>query len=119
VPSGYDCATPGFEKPLTLEEAIELSKTETVVYLYGKGLKSARIVARVVRRGENAPSIPVIAVPGLSVPNDAMYIVILGSVIKHRKSGEPVEFYQRYLNRGEIFSLTRAMYERAKERVKG
>lgn len=115
VPRGYDCATPGFETPLTLAEAIELSKTETVVYLYGKGLKSARIVARVVRRGDNAPSIPVVAVPGSSVPGDVMYVVMLGNVIKHRESGEPVEFYQRYLDRGKIFNLTRTMYSRSKD----
>ena len=114
VPRGYDCATPGFETPLTLDEAIELSRTETVVYLYGPGIQDARLVADVMRDGNNdaTRAIPAIAAPGLDVPSDTLYVVILGRVIKHRESQDPVEFYQRFLNRGEIFGLTRSMHAR-------
>lgn len=112
VPRGYDCATPGFEMPLTLEEAVALSERETVVYLYGPGLQGARIVARLVEKGENAPSIPAIAAPGIGVPKDTFYVAVLGKLVKHRVSGEPVEFYQRFINRGEVFSLTREMHAR-------
>ena len=111
VPRGYDCATPGFEMPLTLDEAIDISRTETVVYLYGPGLQDARLVAEVMSTSENG-SIPAVAAPGREVPQDTMYVVMLGRVIKHRESQEPVEFYQRFLNRGEIFSLTRTMHMR-------
>jgi len=114
VPRGYDCATPGFETPLTLEEAEALSQTETVVYLYGPGIQDARLVANVMSDGNQDPSraIPAIAAPGSAVPTDTLYVIILGRVIKHRESGEPVEFYQRFLNRGEIFGLTRSMHAR-------
>ncbi len=107
VPRGYDCTTPGFESPLTLDEAIEISKVETVVYLYGPGLQDARLAARVVSRGKNAPAVPAIAAPGTDVPQDAFYVMILGRLIKHRTSGEPVAFYQRFIDRGEVFALTR------------
>lgn len=114
VPVGYDCATPGFETPLTLDQAIELSRTETVVYLYGPGIIDARIVADVITRddGRGETTVPAVAVPGIGVPEGALYVVVLGRVVRHRVSGEPVEFYQRYLDRGEIFGLTRAMAER-------
>ncbi|MEP2829678.1 MULTISPECIES: hypothetical protein [Alphaproteobacteria] len=112
VPRGYDCATPGFEMPLSLDEAIELSQRETVVYLYGPGLQGSRIVARLMRKGENATPIPAVAAPGVSVPRDTFYVAILGKLVKHRASGEPVEFYQRFINRGEVFSLTREMHTR-------
>ena len=112
VPRGYDCATPGFEAPLTVEEAEALSLTETVVYLYGPGIQDARLVARVIRGGRNAEAIPAIAAPGRDVPEGTLYVVILGRVIKHRESGEPVAFYQRFVNRGEIFNLTRNMHAR-------
>ena len=114
VPRGYDCATPGFETPLTLEEAEALSRAETVVYLYGPGIQGARLVAEIMSDGNGDPSrsIPAIATPGRHVPADTVYVMILGRVIKHRESGEPVAFYQRFLNRGEIFSLTRSMHAR-------
>lgn len=114
VPRGYDCATPGFETPLSLDEAIELSKRETVVYLYGPGLQDAVIVAEIMREGNKGKRklIPAVAAPGTDVPGGALYVVILGKVIRHNTSGEPVEFYQRFMNRGEIFSLTRSMHER-------
>lgn len=113
VPRGYDCATPGFETPLSLDEAIELSKRETVVYLYGPGLQDARLAADVMTNGKGGQSIPAIAAPGRAVPPDAFYVVVLGKVVKHRASGEPVEFYQRFINRGEVFALTWNMYDRA------
>ena len=110
VPVGYDCSTPGFEMPLTLKQAIELSRTETVVYLYGKGIVDARIVAEVI--GEPSPSgllsVDAVAVPGIGVPDNVLYVIILGKVARQKVSGEPVEFYQRYLDRGDIFGLTRS-----------
>jgi len=114
VPRGYDCATPGFETPLTLDEAIEISKAETVVYLYGRGLQGARIVADLVSTGNDGKRspVPAVAVPGMAVKRDTFHVIVLGRVIKHRASGVPVEFYQRFINRGEVFSLTRDMYDR-------
>lgn len=112
VPRGYDCATPGFEMPLSLDEAIELSKRETVVYLYGPGLQDARLVARIIRDDKDKTPIPAVAVPGTAVPEDTFYVAVLGKLVRHRNSGEPVEFYQRFINRGEVFSLTREMYVR-------
>ena len=73
-----------------------------------------RLVAELVRSGNGGKStaIPAIAAPGISVPRDAFYVVMLGRAIKHRESGQPVQFYQRYINRGEVFNLTRNMYGR-------
>lgn len=114
VPRGYDCATPGFETPLSLDEAIELSKRETVVYLYGPGLQGSHIVARLMRKGEDSRPVPAVAAPGFDVPSNVFYVIVLGKVVKHRTSGEPVEFYQRFINRGEVFALTWNMYDRVK-----
>ena len=112
MPRGYDCATPGFENPLTLEEAIELSKTETVVYLYGKGIQDLRWVADILTKGDNGLPLRAIATPGINVPKDSTYVIILGKVVKHRVSEKPVEFYQKFINRGKIFNLTRGLHER-------
>lgn len=107
VPRGYDCATPGFERPLSLDQAKALSLRGNVVYLYGPGLQDARIVAKIMSEGRGEPPIPAIAAPGLTVPEGATYVVAKGKVLKHRVSGKPVEFYQRFLNRGKLFNLTR------------
>ncbi len=113
VPVGYDCASKGFERLLTLEEAVELSKLETVVYLYGPGIIDARIVADVISSPNDVDLkiVPAIAAPGRDVPRNSLYVVILGTVVRHKVSGEPIEFYQRFLNRGRIFSLTRQALE--------
>ncbi|WOF72768.1 hypothetical protein QMT40_000390 [Parvibaculaceae bacterium PLY_AMNH_Bact1] len=112
VPRGYDCATPGYERPVTLDEAIDISKRETVVYLYGKGIQSVDTAAFAMRAEQGSVSIPAVAVPGVTVPKDAFHIVILGHVIKHRTSGSPVEFRQRFIDRGEVFVLTNEMHKR-------
>lgn len=112
VPRGYDCATPGYERPVTLDEAIEISKKETTVYLYGKGIQFADTAAHVISEGKGAPAVPAVAVPGLNVPKNAFYVIVLGNVVRHKVSKEPAEFHQRYLNRGTVFGLTRNMYNR-------
>lgn len=113
VPRGYDCATPGYERPVTLDEAIEISKKETTVYLYGKGIQSADVAARVMGQDDvGTAAIPAIAIPGLSMPPDTFYIVVLGHVVTHKVSGKPAEFYQTFINRGTIFVLTRQMHEK-------
>lgn len=119
MPKGYDCATPGFETPLSLDEAVELSKRERIIYLYGPGIQDAVIVAAIVREGrDDVPGIPAIAVPGQDVPKDEFYVVILGKVIRHRESREPVAFYQPYMNRGTVFSMTRQMHARIVEALR-
>ncbi len=112
VPRGYDCATPGYERPVTLGEAIEISKAETVVYLYGKGIQSVDTAAHVITQGKGAPAVPAVAVPGLDVPEGAFHVIVLGQVVRHKVSREPAEFHQRYLNRGTVFGLTRNMHAR-------
>lgn len=113
VPRGYDCATPGYERPVTLDEAIEISKKETVVYLFGKGIQFADTAAHVISQGKDAPAVPAVAVPGSGVPKDTFYVIVLGNVVRHKVSGEPAEFYQNFLNRGTVFVLTRRMYGKA------
>lgn len=113
MPRGYDCATPGYERPVTLEEALDISKRETVVYLYGKGIQSVDTAAHVMTTNDNTVSVPAVAVPGTHVPENAFYVIVLGSVVKHKVSGEPAEFYQRFINRGTVFVLTRRMYNKA------
>lgn len=112
VPRGYDCATPGYEHPVTLDEAIEISKRETVVYLYGKGIQSVDTAAHVITQGKGAPAVPAVAVPGIGVPENAFHVIMLGHVVRHKVSGEPAKFHQRYLNRGTVFGLTRSMHGR-------
>ncbi len=112
VPKGFDCATPGYERPVTLEEAIDISKLETVVYLYGKGIQSVDTAAHVITQGKGAPAVPAVAMPGRNMPEDTFYVIVLGNVVKHRVSGEPAEFRQRYIDRGTVFGLTRNMYSR-------
>ena len=109
---GYDCATPGYERPVTLNEALEISKVETVVYLYGPGLQGADLAADVMQDPQSGRAIHAVAIPGLEVPQDTFYVIVLGRVVKHRASNEPVEFYQRFINRGEVFALTWKMYDR-------
>lgn len=111
VPRGYDCATPGYERPVTLDEAIEISRKETVVYLYGKGIQSVDTAAHVITQGKGAPAIHAVAVPGLSVPEGAFHMIVLGQVVRHKVSREPAEFYQRFLDRGTVFVLTRKMFD--------
>ena len=111
VPRGYDCATPGYEKPLTLAEAEALSAHEkNVVYLYGPGIQDARFAAEAMTSDTAGRSAPTIAVPGSDVPKDVFYLVVIGKVVKHNVSRQPVEFYQRYIDRGRVFSMTWAMY---------
>ena len=116
VTRGYDCATPGYERPVVLDEAIEISKKETVVYLYGKGIQFADRAAHVMTQGKDAPAVPAVAVPGLGVPENAFFVIVQGNVVRHKESGEPAEFYQRFINRGTIFVLTRRMYKKADSR---
>lgn len=113
VPRDYDCASIGYERPVTLDEAIEISKKETVVYLYGKGIQFADRAAHVMTQGKDAPAVPAVAVPGLGVPKNAFFVIIQGNVVRHKESGKPAEFYQRFINRGTIFVLTRRMYKKA------
>ncbi len=111
VPRGYDCATPGYERPVTLDEAIEISKKEAVVYLYGKGIQSVDVAARVMGQSDvGTAAIPAVAIPGLLMPQDTFYIVVLGHVVKHKVSGKPADFYQAFINRGTVFVLTRQMH---------
>ncbi len=97
---------------MTLDEAIEISKVETVVYLYGKGIQSVDTAAYAMRSDHGGVSIPSVAIPGIGIPEKTFHIVIQGRVIKHSASGAPVEFHQRFINRGEIFVLTNEMYNR-------
>lgn len=115
MPRGYDCATPGYERPVTLDEALDISKRETAVYLYGPGIQSVDTAARVMSTNDNTVSVPAVAVPGTHVPANAFYVIVLGNIVKHRTSGEPAEFYQRFINRGTIFVLTRQMFNKAKD----
>jgi len=114
VPRGYDCATPGYEKPLTLAEAEALSAREkNVVYLYGPGMHDAVLAAELMGKESAKGAVPTIAAPGAAMPENTFYIIVLGKVVKHKASLEPIEFYQRFINRGEVFSLTWKMYELA------
>ncbi len=115
VPRGYDCATPGYERPVTLDEAIEISKVETVVYLYGKGIHFMGTTAHVMSQGKGASPVPAVAVPGAGVPRDTFYVIVLGKVVRHKVSGQPAEFHQRYIDRGTVFGLTRSMHKRFAE----
>lgn len=112
VPRGYDCATPGYERPVTLDEAVKISKRETVVYLYGRGLQAARAAAQSMSSDNGGRPLPAIAAPGRDIPDDAFLVLVLGKVVKHQNSSEPVLFYQRFINRGEVFALTWSMYDR-------
>ncbi len=115
VPRGYDCATPGYERPVALDEAIEISKVETVVYLYGKGIQSVDTAAHIMRSNTETRSIPAVAVPGKEMPHGVFHVIVLGQVVRHKASGEPAEFFQRFINRGTVFVLTRQMYDKAIE----
>ena len=97
---GYECATAGFEEPMTAEEIArsDFSKNR-IVYHFGKDLLSAGIAAA----ANNMVGAPTIAVPG--GPDKGLAIFIDG-----RNAG--ATFTQTQLDRGAVNAAIQTFYKK-------